>query len=366
MAAIHEARVPRHQKSTPGVAAVTTQTEAQSIKTGTGSAIDSEPLKGCQSIGCCSDGLYNKGWDGYRLGDMLQSRYQRHTASGAVYHMKSFPQSLVAQFLKHYKAPSRKSRAASDGFEAVTGASCHPHGNISLFPLNARTCGDANVPLHLQCCPYILPVPAILHMLSREHDMHMLSRERERVPFAPRVAAIHIRAGEVIDLSPCRVDQMLSTYTRFERSCRRGKSVWTGTACMGQPAMEFVMPLPHFELVRLALEARSIRNVVIVAGSALNLIDGFTKSCNYLQRVGDFFSQAGFQVAFRLGYPPDDDLRFFTRVATFFPAGGSYARYAGEVAAALGVEVLYPSNRSKPLPILRVRHKRREYVKYVC
>ena len=135
---------------------------------------------------------------------------------------------------------------------------------------------------------------------------------------------------------------------------------------MGQPAHEFVMPLSHFEPVRRALEVRSIRRVVLVAGSALNLVDGFAKSCDYLQRLAGFFAKAGFQVDFRLGHPPDDDLRFFTRVAAFVPAGGSYARLAGETAAAFGVDVLQPSNHSPPPPIWEVEHGRRQYLKFVC
>ena len=131
------------------------------------------------------------------------------------------------------------------------------------------------------------------------------------------------------------------------------------------PAMEFVMPLPHFVEVRRALEARSIKRIVIVAGSALNLVSGFAKSCDYLQRVGDFFSEAGYEVDFRLGHPPDEDFRFFSGVTTFFPAGGSYSRYAGQTAAALGVEVLRLSNRTVP-PISEVKHIRRSFLRYIC
>ncbi|KAL1499378.1 hypothetical protein AB1Y20_011584 [Prymnesium parvum] len=315
------------------------------------------PSAGCNSLACCPTGLYNQGWDGYRLADMLQSRYQRHTAAGAAYHLKHFPRSLVARFLRHYKAPSRPGAAGSDGYERVTRRRCHRGANLSSFPLLTASCAAPGVPPHLQCCAYARPVPALVDLLRREPA---------RRPLRPPAAAVHVRAGEVIELSPCRVEQMLSRYTRFARACRKGGApVWTGTACMAQPAVEFVMPLPHFARVARAARRRNLSRVVLVAGSALRLVGGFAKSCEYLARVAAFLERQGLAVSFRLGHAPDDDLRFFTRAAAFFPAGGAYSRYAGEVAAAFGVDVLKLSNRSVP-PIAEVKHLRRQYLRYIC
>ena len=42
------------------------------------------------------------------MADMLQSRYQRHTASGIVYHLQKFPSSIVAKFALNYKKPGQK------------------------------------------------------------------------------------------------------------------------------------------------------------------------------------------------------------------------------------------------------------------
>ena len=310
----------------------------------------------------CPSTLYNRGWDGYRLADMLQSRYQRHTASGITYHLRMFPESLVANFALNYKKPGQKlaSRSHSGRYDAVTNGTCHPGGNLSAFPLSSHSCEKPGWPEHLQCCPYIRPVPALVDILAREstgQNVRLL-----------RTAAVHIRAGEVIDLSPCSVDAMMLHYTRFSRQCNlkgRGPE-WTGTGCMAQQAFEYVMPRRHFEWVRDQLAAQQIRRVIIVAGSALNLTVGFEKSCDYLVRVGQFFTKTGFEVAFRLGRPPDDDMRFFARVATFVPAGGSYSRIAGQTAQALGARVLN-ANRTEPPSIRTVKHRTAgRFVKYIC
>ena len=145
----------------------------------------------CRSAECCAIGLYNLGWDGYRLGDMLQSRYQRHTRAGANYHLKQFPQSIVAKFLLHYKAPRSRSEVTkaadtTSRFDQVTRGTCHPGHNTSAFPLNTSTCGKADIPLHLQCCSYVLPQPALIDILAQE---------RAETPIAPRTAAVHVRGG---------------------------------------------------------------------------------------------------------------------------------------------------------------------------
>jgi hypothetical protein len=134
---------------------------------------------------------------------------------------------------------------------------------------------------------------------------------------------------------------------------------------MRQTAFEYVMPRSFFEFVRAHLADLRVRRVVLVAGSALNLTAGFRKSCDYLSRVATFFLGAGFQVSYRLGRPPDDDVMFFSRVTVVVPSGGSYSRYATRAAAAFGVQVL-SSNRSEPLKIGEVKHGGGQWLKYVC
>jgi len=320
----------------------------------------------------CPSVLYNRGWDGYRLADMLISRFQRHTASGMHYHLQAFPNSLVANFLDNYKIPGARNtegRAHSSRYEIITNGKCHPGHNLSRYPLDTSSCQKAGVPEHLQCCRYILPVPALVDMLARRRWSSSAAAAEEKAAVLSNTAAIHIRAGEVIDLSPCSVDAMMARFTRFARQCKnpeRSAREWTGTSCMEQQAFFYVMPRNHWEWVRGHLERHHIRRVVIVAGSALNLTVGFAKSCEYLQRVGSFFATSGFEVVFRLGMPPDDDVSFFTRSAVFVQTGGAFSRIVAQAARVVGATVV-ASNRSQPPPIkYKKRATKEKFVQYLC
>ena len=305
----------------------------------------------------CPNSLYNHGWDGYRLADMLQSRFQRRSNSGLNYHLRLFPHSIVAEFANGYKMPNKKNNLRSARYEALTGGSCHPGGNLSAFPINGSSCGRESLALHLQCCSYVLPVPALTDILQRRQQTQR-SESQQRFPSpSRRTAAVHLRLGEVVDLSPCRVDAMMKNYTRFDRRCPTLRTKhWHGTPCMRQNAFEYVMPTSFFQWVSRELAARQIRRVVLVAGSALNLTMGFSKSCDYLSRVAAFFASAGFELGYRLGRPPDDDLDFFAHAHAMVPTGGAFSKFASRAAAQLGVDVLL-ANRGEPPSIWSVPHQ---------
>ena len=118
----------------------------------------------------------------------------------------------------------------------------------------------AGFPILLSCqCP--VPREHWLRALPREHRynvfipaasalLDMLCRERQlatptaatdqlgaSVSLWKRTAAVHIRAGEVIDMSPHSVDAMLEKQTRFGSKCHATSNSeagrpWTGTPCM--------------------------------------------------------------------------------------------------------------------------------------
>ena len=319
----------------------------------------------------CAAHLYNRNWDGYRLGDMTHSFFFQHVAGGMAYHLHHFPHSLVARFDHEYTQHLLPDgRRLGERFRALWDMNCSNAPPTFVHSLE-KPPGSSGGRLSCQC-PF--PREHWLRALPREHRynvfipaasalLDMLCRERQlatptaatdqlgaSVSLWKRTAAVHIRAGEVIDMSPHSVDAMLEKQTRFGSKCHATSNSeagrpWTGTPCMEVHAFEYVMPLAYFELVRRSLCERRISLVVLVAGSALNLTRGFSKSCDYLGRVAAFFARSGFRVALRLGQPPDDDFRFFSRVSAYVPSGGAYSAYAAAVAEALGVHVIRP-NRS--------------------
>ena len=257
----------------------------------------------------CATHMLNAGWQGYRLGDMTGSRFWRHMpGSGIMWHARTWPHSLVAKYENEYN--HKRNRR----YTVLTNGTC----------LTSKCESRGEGP-----CPCYIPgVPALLDMM----------REAGAAPVA-REAAVHVRAGEVIDLSPHAVDKMLSEPTKFGLKCPH--TAWTDAPCLNINPFHYVQTLGFFDSVRSELCRLGLSRVVLVAGSNFNLTTGFNKSCDYLERVGTFFARSGVDVGFRIGRSPDADFKYFTtRVAAFVPTGGRYSELAAEVGAKLGVAVL--------------------------
>ena len=356
------------------------------------SAVLFEPWTEWQASSCVSS-LYNPRWDGYRLADMLQSRAQQLRPEGGIaYHLKHFPDSFVALADRDYaQHPDRAVPRVGVRFAALWAMNCT---NQQARPATAAapTTLSEREALALMsdpvwasgqrlsgACPYPIDDPHRSLGLRHRYNMllpaasallDMVYRERQAgaTPSAAddamlrSTAAVHLRAGDVLDLSPHDVDHMLARHTRFVAACAPGARPWAGTPCMRMPPFDYVMPLFYYEAVRQALCEHGITLVVLVVGSALNLTRGFRKSCEYIERVGGFFARAGFRVAIRMGRAPDDDVRYVARVGVFVPSGGAYSRYAAAVAEALGVRVLRPNRTlyaSVPSSVAAMRHLER-------
>jgi hypothetical protein len=111
------------------------------------------------------------------------------------------------------------------------------------------------------------------------------------------------------------------------------------------PPRFYVPARAHWLGVAGLLRSRGISRVSILAGSHFNLTDAFAakhygKSCKYIAAVGEVLEKAGLVVRYRLGKPPDDDIRLMSRVKVVAPSGGGFATLSSEAAALLGVELL--------------------------
>ena len=269
--------------------------------------------------------LFAVGADGYRLGDMLTSRFFRNTAGGKAYHVKKFPRSLATRYLVMY-------RIGTPTYDAFFNGSCAHY--------NHRTC--VMPPGKCQC--YVPHKAALAHMLAE--DTQYPCRE---------TAALHLRVGDVLDLSPFRVDEILANETAYSTRCWGASSdIFAACTQSATRGANYVRPLSAYDDIRRRLLALgNISRVVIVAGSHRNLTS-FQKSCSYLERIGRLF-QRDFSVSFRLGSNPDDDLRLFARAAVFVPGGGGFGKMAAEAVKELGVRVL----RLPPVDTNRSRTRKR-------
>ena len=170
----------------------------------------------------------------------------------------------------------------------------------------------------------------------------ILARERAQFVRQAGTAAVHLRVGDVLDLSPYSVVQMLRRQTHFHSSCSR---IEAANGCLQVAPRLYVRPLSAFSPVRSTLVALGISKVVLVAGSSRDL-HNHTKSCEYVRRVGDFFRDGGsvkVAVEYRLGNHPDDDFRFLvTGTSVLVPSHGGYANLVRQVAVAFGVRIIVP------------------------
>ena len=237
----------------------------------------------------------------------MTARANAAPVGGMHYHLEHFPDSFVSKYLREYQCGSRRAVACCNG-----------------------TCVRG----------YADPAPALADLISRE--TRALPDRRERGGEG-HVAAVHIRAGDVLDRSPYSVDQMLARPTRVSWKCP-GETMACGVGMDVQP-LQYAQTRDHWARVIVrSLRALHVSRVTIVSGSHYNLSDlpppRFGKSCAYISAVGAIFAASNFSVRYRLGYPPDDDLIFVSRVRALAPSVGGFATMMSEAVARIGVHVV--------------------------
>lgn len=268
-----------------------------------------------EAAGASNCSLYDS-TQGYRLGDVTGSRWFRHTAGGMAFHLRQFPTSLAASFLRDYSHGTRAYRAYYNN-------SCWRGACVKVG--------------YCQC--YVPRAHSMYDILSRERASDSRSYAR-----LTRTAAVHVRVGDVVDQSPFSVDEMLSRPTKFTKRCN---AVDKAHGCLDIAGFVYVQPISRYEVVARRFRELGIEHVVLVAASSVNQ-SSHAKSCDYVQRMSAFFQTAGFATTYRLGRHPDDDFRFLTRVACMTTAKSGFGLLAAQTAQMFGVEVVMPEGMSLP------------------
>ena len=258
----------------------------------------------------------------YRLADLLGSRFFRHTSGGVHFHLRHYPNSLAAAYICEYD------HVAPLWHRYNLGGVCARNGARAPSDFCKAT----------RACPCHVPAAAaIVHLFVRE----AVQDAALRVP--THTAAVHLRVGDVIDLSPHPLETILSRTTSFASEC--GAKLQTsagGRFCAGIPDKLYALPLAAYESVAAELRQQRVRRVVILGASHTNQSSS-AKSCAYVRRVGDFFRARGFEVGFRLGQSADDDLRFMAHSSHLVPSGASgFSQLTAAVASLMGAQMVYP------------------------
>lgn len=267
---------------------------------------------------------------GYRISDIAASRFFRHSPGGMVFHRMQFPQSLASSFLKEYhKGTPRWNKYYEN-------TSC-----VSRLP--GGFCSKAGL-----CQCFVPPAAAIFDLIAREEHQRMRKgsgrlKKNARIGSMNQTAAVHLRVGDVVDKSPFTLDQMLDRPTKFRSYCTQDQQK---AGCNFQTRVNkkmYVLPFSAYGPVVQRLGMLGIKQVVIVANAHANLTS-YAKSCELIRRVGYYFQRANFSVSYRLGEPPDEDLRFVARCAAVVPTGASgFGMLMSKVAEFNGATLAMPS-----------------------
>jgi len=213
-----------------------------------------------QSVNPLSANLYN-GQEGYRLGDMIQSRYWRNKNDGRDYHYNNFPDSIATEYMKKTDDES----------------------NIDLLSdiVNSRK------------------------SLTENYD---------------NLIVIHLRTGDVIELSPYSVADMLTENKPY--------SSWN---------YYYVSSLPYLdEKVR---SVPNIKKIILVAGSQYKM--NTNKSMLYIGCVKKYFEDLGYQVDTRIGQNADEDFIFMCKSKYFIHSiDGGYGKLISKIVKHNGNTVL--------------------------
>ena len=267
------------------------------------------------SRGGCNGSTAYSGAPGYRISDMMKDRGNRRAANGAPYHIQKWPTSYASRFVQHY---SHRSALWKTLFNSTCARICHRNRKYE----QAGAIG--------WCSCFVPGGAALADMIRAEPPLPRLAK----------VAAVHLRIGDVIDYSPCSIDEMLNSVTWFQKMC--GASDWLRKGCLHISPRAYVVPLPAYAAVREALQRMGATRVVIVAASSRdvsNYVDpAMEKSCAYVRAVTHYFAEAFGEAAVtqRLGSFPDDDIRFFASAEFFVPSGGGFGALIADMVTRLG------------------------------
>ena len=134
---------------------------------------------------------------------------------------------------------------------------------------------------------------------------------------------VHLRLGDVIELSNLSVDEYLETNKKFDK-------VAVGMNCL----VQYIKPRKFYEdyILKNIKKIKEIDTVVFVAGDHQEL-DSLKKSKEYLEKVSEIFEHNGYKIKVRFNeYTADDDFVYCSNAKYFVPSGGRYSELISNVA----------------------------------
>jgi hypothetical protein len=157
---------------------------------------------------------------------------------------------------------------------------------------------------------------------TKQSDTKVLTdivKRRRCEDIQENTAVIHLRVGDVIELNPSSVLEILTKYTYTNE----------------HKFSNYTPPLKYFNKKISKLRDLGIVNIIIIAGSHVDMAT--PKSCLYISAVVNYFESEGFLVNTRLGQNADTDFILMANAKVFIPStNGWFTRMATAVSKDLG------------------------------
>lgn len=120
---------------------------------------------------------------------------------------------------------------------------------------------------------------------------------------------LHLRAGDVIDKQPYTVDEFLESEKLF------------------QPANKYnyVKPLIYYKNVCDIIDTLQVEKKITMI-SGFHTEHDYSKSLDFIYRIGEFFTMRGYEVITLINRHPDKDFTYLSTSKYFIPGGGGFSK----------------------------------------
>ena len=182
--------------------------------------------------------------------------------------------------------------------------------------------------------PDVIPDFATLLKVVKEHPSYVEGEDN--------VLNIHVRIGDVLEMSNKSVQEMLDT----EEKCSYLTEANIGVrgSVDGTTSCGYIKPLSFFKSVLPKIDRNRIDTVVICGGCHQNCMD-MSKSKAYCARIAELFEDQGFKTVIRITVnksfkDADKDFVYLCASAHLVPSAGGFAELIKNVAQQNGCNIL--------------------------
>ena len=189
--------------------------------------------------------------------------------------------------------------------------------------LNSRYNKKIGFNYHVHNFPNSIATEYMLKTKKSEDYNQLLNIINKRKPKIKinNYVVVHLRIGDVIDLSDKSLKEMLTRYTIY----KNGRT-------------NYVKPLSYYNKIINKIRKYKIKNIILIGG--YHTKQNHTKSYKYVKIIQKYFKQNGFNCYIRINNDPDDDFLIMCNSNYFVPSGGGFSTIIKNIVNMKGGQVI--------------------------